>query len=176
MNWLAIVPYLLCAALGAGVAWPLARAPLRGEIADLRTAHAEAARLTAQAGAARLQAAQAAGDVLTTRLAAAQARNDQLLKEKAHAIHAATLGRACFSERALRVLDGAPGITVAHAAGSVPAPAGSAAAEGGAVATDTDVGGWIMVAGQRHEACRQRLDALIDWHARQGGPEAALDR
>lgn len=175
MKWLGLMPYLLCAALGAGVAWPLARSPLQADIADLRaqfagfrTAQAQAAAEAEQAAAARLLEAQALGDELTSRLASAQARNDQIIKEKAHAIQAATLGRACLSERALRVLDGAPGITVSHGNVGVPAPAGGAAAEDGAVATDTDIGVWITQAGRQYESCRERLDALIDWHATPG--------
>lgn len=193
MNWLAIVPYLLAYALGAAASWPLARAPLqttvadlRMENADLRTTNAESARKAALASAARLQAAQDKGDVLTRQLAASAARNDQLAKEKALEIKAATLGRACLSERTLGVLNGAPGITVASAPGGVPTPTGSAAAAdeaasphpgGELVSTDTDVGIWITQAGQQYDACRQRLDALIDWHEQPStSAEAAIDR
>lgn len=41
MNWLAAVPYLLALAIGAGVAWPVARAPLQADLADLRGQHAK---------------------------------------------------------------------------------------------------------------------------------------
>lgn len=193
MNWLAIAPYLLAYALGAAMTWPLARAPLqdtvadlREENADLRTTNAESARKAALASAARLQAAQDKGDALTRKLAASAARNDQLAKEKAHEIEAATLGRACLSERALGVLNGSPGITVASAPGGVPTPTRSAAAADGTTAphpdierfsTDTHVGLWITQAGQQYETCRQRLDALIDWHAQPTtDAEAVIDR
>lgn len=179
MNWLSLVPYLLAAAVAAGATWPLARAPLQGDIADLRMenaglreAHTESLRLAVQAASARVQRAQESGEAVSARLAAALTKNDQLTEEKQRAIKAATNGRACLSGRALRVLDGATGITVAPRRDGVPAPAGQPAAEAGAaaahpdvgnVATDTDLGGWVLDAGRRHEACREQLGALIDW-------------
>jgi prophage endopeptidase len=170
MNWLSLVPYLLAAAVAAGATWPLARAPLQGDIADLRTkntelreAHAESARLAAQAASARLQTAQQTGEAISARLAKVLSKNDQLTEEKKHALKEATVGRACLSERALRVLNGSAGITVATGGSGVPAATGQPAGESGAAATDTDVAGWIVVAGKRHEACREQLGALIDW-------------
>jgi len=170
MNLFGIAPYLLAIALGAGLTWPLARAPLKGDLADLRMenaglreAGAETARLAAQAAAAKLQRAQATGEAASARLAAALTANAQITQEKKHALKAATDGRACLSERALRLLDGAPGLTVAAPATGVPATTGQPAAAGGAVASDTDLAGWIADAGQRHEACRQQLAELIGW-------------
>lgn len=170
MSWLGLIPYLLALAIGAGAAWPVARAPLQADIAelrktnaDLREANAETARLAALAAAAKLQRAQATGDAASARLAAALAANSQLTQEKKHALKAATDGRACLSERALRLLNGAPGLTVAAPAAGLPAPAGQPAAAGGITATDTDIAGWALDAGKQHEACRQQLAELIGW-------------
>lgn len=179
MNALALAPYLLALALGAAAAWPLARAPLQGDMAELRSdnaalreAGAESARLAALAASARLQRAQQSGEAASARLARALARNEQLSQEKTHALVSATDGRACLSERALRVLDGSPGLTVSSAAAGVPAAAGPPAAAGGAFASDSDVAGWAIAAGRQHEACREQLDALIGWiHANTSSQE-----
>lgn len=170
MSWLSVIPYLIAAALAAGATWPLARAPLQGEIADLRETnaglretHAESVRLVTLAAARQLQTAQSTGEVISARLAKVLSKNDQLTEEKKHAVKEATVGRACLSERALRVLNGATGITVAAGGVGVPQATGQPAGEGGSAATDTDVAGWIVAAGRQHEACREQLGALIDW-------------
>lgn len=170
MSWFSLIPYLLAAAIGAGVAWPVARAPVQGELADLRTKHAalreenaETLRLSALAAAAKLQKAQALGDAASARLAEALATNAQLSKEKRHALKQATDGRACLSERALRVLNGAAGITVATPGAGVPKAPGQPVAEGAPTATDSDIAGWIVSTGEQYEACRRQLAELIDW-------------
>lgn len=172
MNWLALVPYLMAIAIGAGATWPLARAPLQGQIADLRTentdlrqTHAESVRMAILAVSARLQSAQAAGDKASQRLAAALAQTAQLTQEKRDALKLATTGRACLSERAVRLLNGehaGPTGTSPHA--GVPAPTSEPAATGAASATDSDVSEWIAGAQQKHQACRDQVDALIGWH------------
>lgn len=175
--WLPLLALVAGAAGGAYAAWHLGRAPLRTENAELRETHAEATRLTALAGARRLQEAQARSDTLAGELLETLAANHQLTEEKTHALRTATTGRACLSGRALRVLHGAPGITLGAPAHGLPAPrAGAAAAHaapaahtdadgGQRVATDTGIAVWIATAGGQYEACRQRLNALIAWHA-----------
>lgn len=186
LSWgLPVAALLAGAGGGAWAAWQLGRAPLRLENADLREAHAEAARLAALAGARRLQAAQARSDSLASELIEALAANHQLTEEKTHALRIATTGRACLSDRALRVLHGSPGITVSGVA-RLPAPGPGAAATHATpatpahtdgpspgepanappelVATDTAVAIWIATAANQYEACRQRLSALIAWH------------
>lgn len=190
LSWGLPLAALLTGAAGGGwAAWNLGRAPLRMENADLREAHAEATRAAVLAGARRLQVAQERSDSLAAELLATLAANDQLTQEKTDALTLATTGRACLSGRALRVLHGAPGITVAAADG-LPPPGSRAAATGAAAtapahpgaaggqgaqqpasapeleATDTAVALWIATAGQQHEACRSRLSALIAWHER----------
>lgn len=198
LSWgLPLAALLAGAAGGSWAAWQLGRAPLRAENAELRESYAEATRLAVQAGAQRLQAAQEWGNALATELADTLLANNQLSLEKTHALQRVSTGRACLSGPALRVLNSAPGIRVAGldglpaakpaaaATGATPAPhtdqphAGQpgSAQPGGAhyeaaqterVATDADIGTWAVVAGARFEACRARLDALIDWH----GPAA----
>lgn len=169
--WIFIAALAVGAAGGGAATWGLARAPLqidiadlRGENAALRETHAETARLAAQAASRRLAQAQQAGAAAEARLTKTLAANARLTQEKKDALDAATDGRACLAERTLRVLDGAPGITVASAHGAgVPTPAGPAAAAPAGVATDTGVAGWIAGAGGQYEACREQLHGLIDW-------------
>ncbi|OGB19475.1 MAG: hypothetical protein A2W72_01565 [Burkholderiales bacterium RIFCSPLOWO2_12_67_14] len=179
MSWLSLIPYLLAGAIAAGATWPLARAPLQGDIADLRMENAglrednaETLRKAAIASAARLQEATDRSQALGVQLLRQVATNATLAQEKTHAIKASTAGRACLSDRALRVLNTAPGLSVA-APGGLPAAGPGAAAEGGATATDTDIGTWAVAVGQQHETCRERLNALIDWHAQQPPAEPA---
>lgn len=172
--WLLAGAFALGSAAGGGAAWHLGRAPLRMENADLREAHAEAVRKAVTAAAQRVQAAQTRSDTLGAQLAAQLATNATLTQEKTRALQLATNGRACLTGRALRVLNGSPGVSVTAA--GVPAPGARAAAtdaspaapEGaeppGIEATDTAVALWIATAGEQYEACRERLNALIAWH------------
>jgi hypothetical protein len=179
MSWFSIAPYLLAYAIGMGMAWPLARAPLQGDIAALRTENAglrednaETLRKASIAAAARLQAATDRSQALGAQLLSQITKNATLAQEKTHAIKASTDGRACLSDRTLRVLNTSPGLSVS-APGGVPAAGPGAAAEGGPTATDTDIGTWAIAVGQQHETCRERLNALIDWHAQQPPAEQA---
>lgn len=115
---------------------------------------------------ADLLAGQARGDALTTGLLVQQDQITQLKSEKQNAIKVVTSGRACLGADALRVLDTAPGITVARPtqATSSPAAAGEAPAPDSSISTDTDIALWIIDAGADYEVCRTRLDALIDWN------------
>lgn len=171
-----LVPLLALVVGAAGGAWAgymLGRAPLQVALADHGATVAENHKLAAMAAARDLQAAQTVGDALTVRLHKALQTTHQLEQQRHDALRKATTGRTCFDGRALRVLDGAPGIRVepdTGQLGDVPAPtggpAGAHAAATAAVqphSTDTDVGRWIVTAGAQYEQCRARLDALIDW-------------
>ena len=139
------------------------------QVTSARETNAETVRLAALAAAAKVRQAQATGEAASARLAAVLAANTQLTQEKKHALKAATDGRACLSDRTLRVLNGAPGLTVAAPAAGVSAPAGQPPAGPAAVAahphvaTDADVSGWVLDAGRLHEACRQQLAELAGW-------------
>jgi hypothetical protein len=168
--WTLLGAALLGAAGGGFAAFELGRAPLQTDLANLRMEYAalrernaDNSRLAAQASSARIQAAQARSDALTRSLSAAQAEAKQLAKEKAHAIRTATDGRACLSDRALRVLNGAPGLAVSGI-DRLPPASGQPVATDARVATDTDIGSWAITAAGQYEACRERLQSLIDWH------------
>lgn len=137
------------------------------QVADARIRATEAALLIERS--AREQA-----DLVMARLSTEQALNTRLTQERNDALTAATAGRTCLDRRALRVLDGAPGIRVtglpASSAAGADAQGGPAAApadpvdvDGPLVATDTDVGAWILGAGLAYESCRTRLNGLIDY-------------
>lgn len=111
--------------------------------------------------------------------------NDQLqhlqanTEDRRHALQTvATTGRDCLRSDALRVLDGAPGLWVSSdtmpawasgaAAGPAAAHAPAAADPGlhpaeGLIASDRQVGDWILTAGAQYQECRARLDALIGY-------------
>lgn len=177
--WLPALALLLGAGAGAWGAWQVGRAPLLVDLAELRESHTESLRLSQQAAAKRLQDAQTRSDVLALQLGQTLTANNTLSQEKTHALRAAAAGRVCFSDRVLGVLHGSPGLRVSGF-GGVPAPGSAAAAAGaaaatdphpatpagapGLVATDADIGAWSIGAGALYEACRARLDALIDWH------------
>lgn len=180
------VALLVGAAGGGWVAWHLGRGALGAENAALRISYAEASRMAAKADAQRLQDAQARSDALAQQLQQMQASNHQILKEKNHALSRVATGRVCLSGPVLGVLGGSPGLRLAGAQHLPEAGAGAAAAHAPAAAhtnaasappgaggrdlaaieaTDADVAGWAIEAGAQYEQCRQRLNALIDWHA-----------
>lgn len=156
------VSCVLLASLSGVVGWQLGRLPVLAQLADLRTTHAETARLAARSAANTLQQAQQRGDVLTDALAQRQAQIDQLHQDKRHALTRVTTGRPCLSSAAVRLLNDDP---ADYGAPSVPPATGSPDAAGATTATDVDVGGWAIAARAQYNTCRARLAALIDWHA-----------
>lgn len=146
--------------VGMGLGSTMGRAPLLVELAELRTAQAETAKLQALAAARTLSDAQVRSDALTVRLAGKQEQIFNLQRAAHASINQTTFNRPCLSADAVRVLNRTDGT----AGPDVPQTGGSTAAAGGAFATDADVGHWAVDARARHDTCRQRLDALIDWH------------
>jgi hypothetical protein len=146
--------------VGSGVtAWSLT-GRYTAKIATLKQEHAEqAAREQADALERQLQAQQR-GDQLTARLQVQELANHQLAKDKANAIRKTTAGSTCFGADTVRVLNATGGDAPPP---DLSAPAPSPVAAGGPTATDTDVAVWASDAQARHEQCRQRLDALIDF-------------
>lgn len=164
---------------GALVARHYTQAPLRAQLAELRQANAQAQTKALRDQALRIQQAQARTDDLAQKLGTALQLNDQLTQEKTDALKSATVGRACLSDRALRVLNGSPGIRVTGLDGMPPtgprADAASASTAtdpdtAGLIVTDTGIATWSVTAGKQYEACRLRLNALIDWHEAQPSP------
>lgn len=151
------------AAGGAGyvLGHRLAKADGDAAVAKLQRDHANRETKAAEAALARLQDAQARGDALEARLAAEETNRQTQAQEHAREIKRLTTGRPCLNAGTVRLLN-EPAIGLRTSA--LPAPASGAAAEGAPAASDTDVAGWIDNARHQYDACRNRLDALIDWH------------
>lgn len=147
-------------ALGSWAGYSLGRAPLLVQLSDLKQAHAEAERLTANAAARTLSLAQARSDTLTVQLASQQQQVFNLQRAAHASLQQTLFGRHCLSADAVRVLNG----TDDSAGIDMPQTSSSTAAARGTFATDADVGHWAIDARSQHEQCRARLDALIDWH------------
>ena len=107
-----------------------------------------------------LQEAQNRGDSLSAKLLRQEDLIIKFKTEKLNAISKSTTGRTCLGRATLRLLDKAPGLSVSN----LPPPTSGAVEAGEPVATDTDVSVWVSDAGARFEVCRNRLDALIEWH------------
>lgn len=156
------------------------------KVETLRTEHARALFAASQNASRALYAAQQRGDALTLQLAAAGAAAHQITQERQHDVATVTTGRDCLGEPALRLLDGAPGLSVqlpaptrraadSHAAHAA-APADLASASPTHVtATDAHVTAWALDAGAQYAECARRLDALIGWHAEQNSTSAIKD-
>lgn len=161
IGWLMAGAVLVGVGAGVGVtSWGLS-GHYTAKIATLKQSHAEqAARDQADALARQLQAQQR-GDQLTARLQTQEQATAQLQKDKADDLRKTTTGSTCFGADTVRVLNRTTDTTnAAH----LPTPTTGPAAAGDPVATDTDVAAWVADAQTRHEQCRQRLDALIDFH------------
>ena len=159
----------LVVAIGVSVsvtAWGLT-GHYTAKLSALKQTHSEqAARDQADALERQLQAQQR-GDQLTARLQVQEQANAQLQKDKADALRKTTTGNTCFGADTVRVLNRtADPANAPH----LPAPAPGPAAAGEPIATDTDVATWVSGAQAQHEQCRQRLDALIDFHEQQAKP------
>jgi prophage endopeptidase len=104
----------------------------------------------------RFIVAEARGNHLQSEL---DAKTDLYLKtyeEKRHAIALLTQRRPCLNAATVSLLN--------DSAANLPTPATGIAAQSSAIATDTDIAGWIASTQQQYDTCRARLDALIDWH------------
>lgn len=130
------------------------------DIANLKATHAKNQAATAEAARLRLEEAVARGDSLAARLAQTESALNKKTLEVSREIARVTAGRPCLGAGAVRLLNNPrqPGDVA-----TVPQASGQPDAEDGAVATDTDVAGWIANAQGQYETCRARLGALIDW-------------
>lgn len=174
-----VLALLIGAASGALVARHYTQAQLGTVIAKLKQDKAEARTKALEAQAMRLKAAEERSNQLAGQLSTALLANAQLTTEKTDALKSATAGRACLSDRAVRVLNGSPGIRVAGLDGVPTTRSGADAASAptatnpdtaGLIVTDTGIATWSVTAGKQYEACRLRLNALIDWHEAQPSP------
>ena len=162
--WLALA-FLVWTLLAAIAGWQTGREQEQdrctAQVATLKADQATQERQAAQAALDRLQQAQARGDALQARLAAEETHRQTQAQEHAREIKRLTTGRPCLNAGTVRLLN-EPAIGLRNS--GLPAPASGAAAEGAPAASDTDVAGWIDNAQRQYDACRGRLDALIDWH------------
>lgn len=144
-----------------------ARAKASGdaEISRLKADHASSRAAAAEAATLGLSAAQARGDALETRLARTETTRQSQALEHFREIKRLTTGRPCLDAGAVRLLSDTPN-EPARTADPAPVPAapGGAHAADATFATDTDVVVWIDAARRQYGTCRDRLDALIDWH------------
>ena len=164
--WLAVA-FLVWTLLAAIAGWQTGREQEQDRctaaIATLKAYQATQERQAAQAALDRLQQAQARGDALQARLAAEETHRQTQAQEHAREIKRLTTGRPCLNAGTVRLLNEATIRLSASPAGVSP-PTGGTPAANAPAASDTDVAGWIDDAQRQYDACRGRLDALIDWH------------
>lgn len=138
--------------------------------AAISTLQATYAKQQARAAAdtiARLQAAQSKADALTRQLQFKASANAATTQKATHEITRHTVGSACLSAGAVSMLNST---IAADASPHLPEPVASPAAAGGSappdpnIATDTDVARWVVTSRSMYATCRERLDALIDYH------------
>nr|VFK67722.1 MAG: hypothetical protein BECKUNK1418G_GA0071005_115914 [Candidatus Kentron sp. UNK]VFK73054.1 MAG: hypothetical protein BECKUNK1418H_GA0071006_115914 [Candidatus Kentron sp. UNK] len=155
-----LLPLLLAGATSLG-SWFMTSKVKNAEIAHLEASYAEARTATAQAAQERLAVAVSRGEDLTRGLIETTNLLRRTHEKHQQEIARVTSGRACLGPGALRLLNETGAGVDGFAA--LPDAASGFAATDGAIATDTDVAGWIADAKRRYAACRARLDALIDW-------------
>lgn len=146
---------LFCLGFAVGDKW--------GEVklARLESSHAEAERSAAEAALYRLRDADARADFLMARIAAAEQSRQSIALEHQREIKRLTVGRPCLGAAVVRVLNEPASATEPA---PLPAAAGEPAAADDRVATDTDVAYWADLARRQYDTCRDRVQALIDWH------------
>lgn len=155
------VVYALTAAVSGWIGYRIGA----DEVEALRAAHARSLFAASEHAHRQLLDATARGDALTRRLALATTADNKTTQDKHREVSAVTSGRACLGDPALRLLDGAPGLSVRMPA----AASGAATASGQHVATDTQLAAWALDAGAQYADCARRLSALIAWHDRPAG-------
>lgn len=156
-----VAPCLLCAGLGFGAAWSWQGS--RGEARLLALENRYRQEKLDQAAALRreVERRQALADEIARRAAAREQALTIKLEETHHALKTATRGRPCLGGAALRVLDQSTGLRPPAAAGPSDGRAAAAAADpADEEASDGDVAGWIAIAGDYYERCRERLRAI----------------
>ncbi|WP_445372710.1 hypothetical protein ACH518_09495 [Methylomonas sp. HW2-6] len=163
MNPLAIAGLagLICG-LGGGVY--VTGAAMGERIAIMEASQAKAVAASAQIYHRRFVDEQVRGDALSNRLAHTESDLNLRTLEVTRAVSKVTTGRACLGDAAVRLLNRAP-----RDDPTVSETAGASVAESAAIATDTDVAGWIGNAQGQYETCRARLGALIDYE--EGRPD-----
>lgn len=177
-----IVAALVAAAVSlvaTGGAWLTARIEsARSAQLTQRLTATEASLAGAELGLAQANHLRAVADRANAQVAALLIDNERLKQERSDALAKVTTGRACLGPAAVRLLHGAPGLTVsqlptaAAAAGGPDAATAAAAADPGhlndpaqsdAIVTDTAIGQWAIQVGALYEAARARHVGLTDY-------------
>lgn len=151
-------PYVLCLALGFGSAWSWQGARADARVLVVEQAAAKKEIDQAHAWQAEVMRRQALADDIDRKAAARDRELTTKLQETQHELKTATRGRPCLGGAALRVLDHATGLQPPEPAGPLHGrPAAAATDPEDEEATDTDVAGWIAIAGDYYERCRARI-------------------
>lgn len=154
-----LIPIVAFAVSSAG--WWFEHLERVAEVATINTTYAKERANEATAALDRLKVAQARGDALETQLAASESARETTKQETSREIARLTTGRACLGSAVVSLLNQPTGLRL----GSMPQPTSEPASADDSVATDTDVGLWINNAKSKFDQCRDKLQALIDWHA-----------
>ena len=155
---------LVCLGLflvGAYGGWQATRSYHIAEIATLKKTQAENVATVAEAARDRLLAARTRSDEIETRLTKADADRQTLALEHSREIKRLTTGRACLNAGTVRLLNASG---PRGDAAAVPASAGQPVAADAGAASDTDVAEWADLARRQYDTCRDKLQAVIDWH------------
>lgn len=150
---------ILLFVLGAGLSWDYSANHYKAQISRINEAHAQDQSKADHAALERLQKAQALGDQLSGELSKTEAKLHKKEKELSDEIARNADGIVCLNSRLVGLLNAAQ-----TADGHMPQSALALDAAHGAIATDTDVAGWINSAQKQYEVCRGRLNALIDFN------------
>lgn len=169
MSNLLIALVIFVTGFGAGWSWQGSRGEAR--MSALTTRHEKASGDAAREAARKLKDAQNRADAIDKAAAARDAAQTTKLQETQHALKTATRNRPCLGGGALRLLDQSTGLRLGPADptpagplhGGPAAPATDPANEGGDYATDTQLAGWIVVAGDLYERCRNRVRDIRAW-------------
>lgn len=154
----AVWPYVLCLAIGFGAAWSWQGSRAEARVLAIENKRQQELLDQADTWRKEVERRQALADDIDRKAAARDRELTTKLQETQHALKTATRGRPCLGGTALRVLDQTTGLRPPESA--VALHGGSAAAATDPEdeeATDTDVAGWIAIAGDYYERCRARI-------------------
>ncbi len=165
----ALIALLIGLAVGFPIAWFWQGARADARISKQKLLASQAVAAATTEAAERLKAANRRADAISTAAAARDQKSIAKLEDVKRALKSATKGRRCLDGSALRVLNGANGISVA-----MPGDSGSAANRSATVTADSDasntftadsqVADWIATAGDYYDRCRSRISDIRDWN------------
>ncbi|MBS3954064.1 MAG: hypothetical protein KGZ88_14030 [Methylomicrobium sp.] len=145
--------------LGANCGWFFTDLYFNAELADIKTEQAESLAAAEQLFRQRYLEEINRGEALSAQLSATETQLQTRTEEVQRAISKVTTGKRCLDSAAVRLLNRTP----ARDDSALPETACPSVTESGAIATDTDVAGWIGGAQYHYDTCRARLNTLIDF-------------